>query len=76
MTRATRGHAGYPLTAPARTVAIYALVAAAALAASSPRSPPTAVVALTVAESFAWVAAFGLFALLYAPMLVMRRTGR
>jgi uncharacterized protein involved in response to NO len=70
MTRATRGHTGHMLTAPAGTVAIYALIIVAALARlSAALSPETLFPALALA-GFAWVGAFGLFAVLYGPMLV------
>jgi len=73
MTRATRGHTGRPLTAPAGTVAIYALVVSAALARLlAAVVPETTFVALSLA-GLAWVAGFGLFAVLYGPMLLLPR---
>jgi uncharacterized protein involved in response to NO len=76
MTRATRGHSGRPLTAPAGTVAIYALMFAAALARIvAALLPETAFVALSLA-GLAWTAAFLTFALLYAPMLLLPRPDR
>lgn len=76
MTRATRGHSGRPLRAPPGTVAIYALMLAAALARIvAALMPETAFVALSVA-GIAWIAAFLLFAALYAPMLLLPRPDR
>jgi uncharacterized protein involved in response to NO len=73
MTRATRGHTGRALTAPPSTVAIYGLTILAASARMlAALHPEVAVTALTVAGA-AWVAAFGLFTLLYGPMLATRR---
>jgi uncharacterized protein involved in response to NO len=70
MTRASRGHTGRPLTAPAATVAIYAgiLVAVAARLAAA-LLPDLAMPALGIAAG-AWVLAFGGFAVAYGPMLL------
>jgi uncharacterized protein involved in response to NO len=76
MTRATRGHSGRALTAPTGTVAIYALVLAAALCRiAAALMPETAFVALGLA-GLAWTGAFFGFALLYAPMLLLPRRDR
>lgn len=76
MTRATRGHSGRPLTAPAGTVAIYALMLAAALARIvAALVPETAFLALSLA-GLGWIAAFVLFAVLHAPMLLRPRPDR
>lgn len=70
MTRSTRGHTGRALTAPLGTIAIYALMLLAVAArltavfAASWAAPSPALAAI------AWVGAFGLFIVLYGPMLV------
>jgi uncharacterized protein involved in response to NO len=75
MTRATRGHTGRPLTAPASTVAIYVLILIAASARLlAALHPEVSVTALSVAGT-AWVAGFGVFAALYGPMLAGRKPG-
>ncbi len=73
MTRATRGHTGRPLTAPAGTVAIYLLMLSAAAARLLAALMPEAMVPAVSVAGLAWVAAFGLFAALYGPMLVSAR---
>ncbi len=70
MTRATRGHTGRPLTASFPTKVIYfAVIAAAACRLSVIFVPAHSEMMLNFA-SLAWVAAFGLFAAAYAPMLL------
>lgn len=70
MTRATRGHTGQPLTAPAGTVAIYALMLLAVLSRlAAAYLPLIAVPALSLA-ALAWIGAFGLFVLLYGPLML------
>jgi uncharacterized protein involved in response to NO len=68
MTRATLGHAGRPLVASRATETLYVLVVIAALArlAASFAYPEL----LLHAAAFAWVGAFGGFALVYGPMLL------
>lgn len=73
MTRATRGHTGHPLTAPPGTVAIYALALAAALARILAALRPEFAMPLLSLAGLGWVGAFGLFALIYGPMLVRPR---
>jgi uncharacterized protein involved in response to NO len=76
MTRATRGHTGRPLTAPAGTLIIYLLMfAAAGLRILAAAVPETSFIALSIAGC-AWVAAFLLFAMLYGPMLALPRADR
>ena len=78
MTRATRGHAGRPLQADRGTTAIYALITAAALLrvvaplALSFGGPHAYLAALGLAGA-GWCGAFGLFAVLYSPMLTLPR---
>lgn len=70
MTRATLGHTGRPLAADGATVAIYALVAAAAvLRVLSPLAGGYALI-LTSLAGLAWSGAFATFALHYGPYLV------
>jgi uncharacterized protein involved in response to NO len=74
MTRVSLGHTGRPLVLPRGAVGSYLLVHAGALArvgsvlAPGPLSGP-----LLVAGGLLWAAAFGLFALLYAPILLRPR---
>lgn len=69
MTRASRGHTGRPLVADRGTTTIYLLVTlAAVLRLVAPLAGDWYLLALSCAGT-AWSAAFGLFLLLYAPML-------
>ena len=73
MTRATLGHTGRDLVAAPATVAAYLLVAAAALArAFGPALTDGGLLPLVVAGA-AWIAAFTLFLLVHAPMLLTAR---
>jgi uncharacterized protein involved in response to NO len=70
MSRASLGHSGRALAAGRGTVAIYVLVTlAAALRVASPLAGSGALVATSLA-GLAWTGAFGLFALLYGPLLL------
>jgi uncharacterized protein involved in response to NO len=74
MTRVSLGHTGRPLVLPRGAVGSYLLVHAGAatrvLAALAPgASQPT----LLLVGGLLWAAAFGLFAVLYAPILVRPR---
>lgn len=73
MTRVTRGHTGNPLSADAFTTAIYVLVSLAAAARIGAEFAQTAYLAWLHVAAAAWIAAFGLFALRYAPLLVRAR---
>ncbi len=73
MTRATRGHTGLPLTAPAGTVAIYALVLMAAAARIAAVFLPEWYAQLLALAGAGWVAGFALFVCLYGPLLVRPR---
>jgi uncharacterized protein involved in response to NO len=76
MTRATRGHTGHPLTAPAATVAIYAgIIVAVAARITAAYSPSSAPLALGIA-AVGWVSAFLGFALAYGRMLLGTNPGR
>jgi uncharacterized protein involved in response to NO len=73
MTRASRGHTGNPLTADMPTVAIYALINGAALLrviAAFGLFPHT----LILLSALEWCAAFVLFIVCYAPMLLKPRS--
>ena len=75
MTRAILGHTGRPLTAGPLTITIYLLVnAGALLRILAPFLPFDRLGALTVSGSI-WASAFILFALAYAPMLLVPRKG-
>ena len=73
MTRATRGHTGRELAASPVTMAIYGAMIAAALLRIGAGALPQAYVLLIEAAGAAWTAAFLLFLLEYAPMLLGRR---
>lgn len=73
MTRATLGHTGRRLTAGAATVAIYGLILVASLLRVAAAWAGGDAMPLLIAASIAWTAAFGLFAVVYGPMLVGRR---
>ena len=73
MTRAALGHTGHALAAGRGTIAIYALVTlAAALRLLAPSAGSRYLLVLALAGA-AWSGAFGLFALLYAPVLARPR---
>ncbi|HEY3074820.1 MAG TPA: NnrS family protein [Burkholderiales bacterium] len=70
MTRASLGHTGRPLAAGPGTVAIYLLITlAAVLRIAAPLSPAI----LASLAGLAWSGAFGLFAILYAPLLIGKK---
>ncbi len=72
MTRTSLGHSGRPLAAGGGTVAIYLLVTLAALLRVA--APLTSHVAeLTAFAGLAWTGAFGLFAILYAPLFLRKK---
>jgi uncharacterized protein involved in response to NO len=74
MTRVGLGHTGRPLVLPPGVVWCYALVQTAALArVAAPLLPAEGQRALLLASGLAWAAAFGLFALRYAPILTAPR---
>ena len=76
MTRATRGHTGRELAASPVTMAIYGAMIAAALLRIGAGALPQAYMFLIGAAGAAWTAAFSLFLLEYAPMLLGRRPER
>ena len=73
MTRATRGHTGRPLTAPAGTVAIYAAAIIGAAARIAAALTPEYASTLLPLAGLAWSGAFLGFAALYGPMLATPR---
>lgn len=73
MTRASLGHSGMPLTADLRITAIYGLASMAALARVGAGLMPQQGWLLDVA-AICWVLAFGLFAVVYAPLFLRRRS--
>jgi uncharacterized protein involved in response to NO len=73
MTRATRGHTGRELVASPATVAIYGAVALAALLRVAAGILPELYMPLIFAAGAAWSAAFALFLIEYAPMLLRAR---
>lgn len=73
MTRASLGHTGRELVATKATQAIYAAVVVAALARIMAALLPTWTMPLVHVAAFAWIGAFGGFALLYAPLLFRAR---
>lgn len=72
MTRASLGHSGRPLAADRTTTAIYVLVNGAALLRVVAAFTDAAMPLMLSMSAAAWVAAFALFALHYAPILVPR----
>lgn len=73
MTRATRGHTGRALAAPADTTVIYLAIFAAALARIGAALAPQHAGWLLPVAGLCWSLAFFGFALVYGPMLTMRR---
>ena len=73
MTRASRGHSGRPLTAPASTQFIYLLVLLSAIARLAAVLLPESAIPLLVFSSLAWAAAFAAFVIFYGPMLLGSR---
>ena len=73
MTRASLGHTGHELVAGAGTQVIYAAVVLAACARVAGALMPEWALALLHISALAWVAAFGGFAVLYAPVLFRAR---
>lgn len=70
MTRATLGHTGQPLVATGGTQAIYALAVLAVLARIAAAFAPSSL--LLHLATFAWIGAFGGFAIVFGPLLVRR----
>lgn len=73
MTRASRGHTGYPLTASRLTVASYAAVVVSALLRPLAEILPVVAASLYAVSGSAWILAFALFCVEYGPILVRKR---
>jgi uncharacterized protein involved in response to NO len=73
MTRATLGHTGRDVVTTPSTVAIYVSIAIAALARLAAPLLPQIYYELLLVAGAAWLLAFGLFVLVYGPMLAGRR---
>jgi uncharacterized protein involved in response to NO len=73
MTRATLGHTGRTLVSTPATTLIYAAVLAAALARVAAGLMPNWSLTMLMVASHGWMLAFGLFALVYGPMLLRPR---
>lgn len=73
MTRATRGHSGYPLTSDPTTNLLYSCVVAAALVRLAAAFASGAVMPLLTMAALFWVIAFLLFVVRYGAMLLWPR---
>jgi len=73
MPRVTLGHTGRALTANRATVAIFVLINAAAIARVCASWHTEFMVLLLLVAGACWIAAFGLFGLVYGPMLLTRQ---
>jgi uncharacterized protein involved in response to NO len=73
MSRATRGHTGRPLTSDASTRLIYILVTLGAMIRISAEFSANWMMSLLLISAGLWSAAFAIFALAYAPMLLWSR---
>jgi uncharacterized protein involved in response to NO len=74
MPRVTLGHTGRALTANRTTVAIYVLINAAAIARVCASWHTEFMVLLLLVSGMCWITAFGLFELVYGPMLLTRQS--
>jgi uncharacterized protein involved in response to NO len=74
MSRASLGHTGRPLVAPRPIVGAYILVTLAALLrVAGPLAAPDHHAVILTGAALAWIAAFALFAIVYAPILTTPR---
>lgn len=73
MTRATRGHSGRTIEAPATTTAIYVAIILAAVFRIATPVFPAAYMPLIHTSALCWLLAFGGFLLIYGPMLLRAR---
>ncbi|MDX1711275.1 MAG: NnrS family protein [Rhodovibrionaceae bacterium] len=74
MTRATLGHSGRPLKASGDTVFIYMLITLAALCRIAATLWTGSYLPLLATAALGWMGAFGLFTVVYGPMLLAART--
>ena len=73
MTRASLGHSGLPLHAGRGTVAIFVFVSLAAVARVLAWALPAAYTPLLHSAALGWMLAFGLFVVLYGPLMLRPR---
>ncbi|MDX0929794.1 short-chain dehydrogenase [Sinorhizobium medicae] len=73
MTRASRGHTGYALTASRLTAASYAAIVVSALLRPLAEIFPSVAASLYAVSGSAWILAFALFCAEYGPILVRKR---
>lgn len=73
MTRAALGHSGRPLQVPASIVAAYGLLSVGAMLRVAAPLLPDAQMILTHAGGSLWALAWGLFILVYAPIVIRPR---
>jgi len=73
MTRATLGHSGRPLKASGDTVFIYMLITLAALCRVAATLWTDSYLPLLATSALGWMGAFGLFTVVYGPMLLAAR---
>ena len=73
MPRVTLGHTGRELTANRATVAVFVLINAAAVARVCASWHTEAMTILLLIAGVCWITAFGLFEIVYGPMLLTRR---
>ncbi len=76
MPRVTLGHTGRDLTANRATVAIFLLINAAALSRVAASWDTGHMLILLILSAAFWIAAFGLFEIVYGPMLLVQRPAR
>ena len=74
MPRVTLGHTGRELTASRATVAVFVLINVAAIARVCASWHTEFMTIMLFVSGACWIAAFGLFALVYGPMLLTRRS--
>jgi uncharacterized protein involved in response to NO len=74
MPRVTLGHTGRELTANRATVAVFCLINAAAIIRVCASWHTEFMTILLLVAGACWIAAFGLFELVYGPMLLTRRS--
>jgi len=70
MPRVTLGHTGRDLTANRATVSIFVLISAAAITRVAASWNPDDMMILLALSAVSWIAAFGLFEIVYGPILV------
>ena len=75
MPRVTLGHTGREVAGDRATVAVFILINAAAIVRVSASWNTEYTAILLLVAGACWIAAFGLFELVYGPMLLSRRSG-